>query len=92
VEQRLALPPVDAARVDVSPVVVGEVHRDHPDEEEERGCEQRAEAKAVLPSPGVDQRGEDHAVCPVEPGPRTGPAQHGDFMPQHEQFGVLGGR
>jgi hypothetical protein len=40
----------------------------------------------------LDQRGEDHAVCPVEPGPRMGPARHGDLVPQHEQLGVLGGR
>ena len=39
-----------------------------------------------------DQRGEDRAVGPVEPGPRIGPAQHGDLVPQHEQLGVLGGR
>jgi hypothetical protein len=39
-----------------------------------------------------DKRGEDRAVGPVKPGPRTGPAQHGDLAPQHEQLGVLGGR
>ena len=39
-----------------------------------------------------DQRGEDRPVGPVQPGPRTGAAQHGDLMPQHEQLGVLGGR
>ena len=39
-----------------------------------------------------DQRGEDCAVGPVEPGPRMGAAQHGDLVPQHEQLGVLGGR
>ena len=39
-----------------------------------------------------DQRGEDSAVGPVEPGPRIGAAQHGDLVPQHEQLGVLGGR
>jgi hypothetical protein len=38
------------------------------------------------------QRGEDRAVCPVEPWPRIGPAQHGDLVPQHEQLGVLGCR
>ena len=25
-------------------------------------------------------------------GPRMGTVQHGDLVPQHEQFGVLGGR
>ena len=39
-----------------------------------------------------DQRSEDCAVGPVEPGPGIGAAQHGDLMPQHEQFGVLGRR
>ena len=39
-----------------------------------------------------DQRSENCAVGPVEPGPRIGTAQHGDLVPQHEQLGVLGGR
>jgi hypothetical protein len=39
-----------------------------------------------------DQRGEDDTISPVQSGPRMGPAQHGDLVPQHEQFGVLGGR
>ncbi len=39
-----------------------------------------------------DERGEDGAVGPVDPGPRMGVAQYGDLMPQHEQLGVLGGR
>ena len=39
-----------------------------------------------------DQRGEDGAVGPVEPGPRLGAAQDGGLVPQHEQLGVLGGR
>jgi hypothetical protein len=39
-----------------------------------------------------DQRGEDCAVGPVEPGLRMSAAQHGDLVPQHEQLGVLGGR
>ena len=39
-----------------------------------------------------DQRGEDSAVDPVQPGPGMGSAQHGDLMPQHEELGVLGGR
>jgi hypothetical protein len=36
-----------------------------------------------------DQRGQDRAVCPAEPGPRIGPAQHSDLVAQYEQFGVL---
>jgi hypothetical protein len=39
-----------------------------------------------------DERGEDRAVGPVQPGPGIGAAQHGDLMPQHEQLRVLGGR
>jgi hypothetical protein len=39
-----------------------------------------------------DQRNEDGAVGPVGPGPRMSTAQHGDLVPQHEQFHVLGGR
>jgi len=39
----------------------------------------------------ADQRGEDRTVGPVEPGPQMGAAQHGGLVPQHEQFGVLGG-
>ena len=49
----------------------------------------------VSPQPGrqePDQRGEDRAVCPVEPGPGIRAAQDGDLVPQHEQLGVLGGR
>jgi len=38
-----------------------------------------------------DQRGEHGAVSPVQPGPRSGAAQHGDLVPQHQQLGVLGG-
>ena len=40
----------------------------------------------------LDERGEDRAVCPVEPGPQMDPAQHSDLVPQHEQLGGLGGR
>ena len=40
----------------------------------------------------ADQGGEDGAVGPVQPGPGISAAQHGDIMPQHQQFGVLGGR
>jgi hypothetical protein len=39
-----------------------------------------------------DQRGEDCAVGPVQPEPGIGTAQHGDLVPQYEQFDVLGGR
>ena len=38
------------------------------------------------------QRGHHRPVGPVQPGPRMGPAQHGDLMPQHQELGVLGGR
>jgi hypothetical protein len=49
----------------------------------------------VYPQPWrqeTDQRGQDRAVGPVEPGPGIGAAQHGDLVPQHEQLGVLGSR
>src|SRR5262249_44061798 len=39
-----------------------------------------------------DQHGEDRPVGPVEPGPATSAAQHGDLVPQREQLGILGGR
>ena len=39
-----------------------------------------------------DQRRQHRAICPVQPGPRAGAAQHGDLMPQHQQLDVLGGR
>lgn len=45
-----------------------------------------------LPRQEPDERGEDGAVGPVEPGPGIGAAQHGDLVPQHKQLGVLGGR
>ena len=37
-----------------------------------------------------DQRDEDRAVGPVQPGPGLRAAQHGDLVPQHEQLDVLG--
>src|ERR1039457_2801377 len=40
----------------------------------------------------TDERGEDCAVGPVQPGPGIGAAQHGDLVPQHQQLGVLGSR
>jgi hypothetical protein len=39
----------------------------------------------------TDLRGEDRPVGPVKPGPGIGTAQHGNLVPQHEQFRVLGG-
>jgi hypothetical protein len=51
--------------------------------------------QAMRPQPSrqePDQRGEDCAVGPVQPGPRIGAAQHGDLVPQHEQLGFLGSR
>jgi hypothetical protein len=51
-----------------------------------------AQACSQLPGQEPDQRGEDRAVGPVQPGPRMGAAQHGGLVPQHEQLGVLGGR
>ena len=39
-----------------------------------------------------DQRGQYGPVGPAQPGPRVTPAQHGDLVPQHEQFRVLGSR
>jgi len=37
-----------------------------------------------------DQRGHDGSISPVEPGPGLSAAQHGDLVPQHQQFRVLG--
>jgi len=37
-----------------------------------------------------DQRGEDGAVGPVQPRPRSSTPQNGDLVPQHQQLGVLG--
>jgi hypothetical protein len=54
------------------------------------GCDQPVHPQVCRQEP--DQRGEDRAVGPVQPGPRIGAAQYGDFVPQHEQLGVLGGR
>ncbi|MGA2830014.1 MAG: hypothetical protein ABSF03_28350 [Streptosporangiaceae bacterium] len=36
------------------------------------------------------QRGHDGSVGPVEAGPGPDAAQHGDFMPEHQQFCFLG--
>ena len=43
-----------------------------------------------LPGQVPDQRGHDGSVGPVEPGSGLGAAQHGDLMPQDQQFRVLG--
>jgi hypothetical protein len=46
----------------------------------------------VRPQPSgqePDQHGEDRVVGPVQPGPRSGAAQHGDLVPQHQQFRVF---
>ena len=37
-----------------------------------------------------NQRGEDGTVRPVHPGPRLGPSQHRDLVPQDEQLDILG--
>ena len=39
-----------------------------------------------------DQRGQDRSIRPVQAALRIGSAQHGDFMPQHQKFDVLGRR
>lgn len=44
------------------------------------------------PGQSSDQRGEHRSIGPVHPGLGVGPAQHGDFMTQHQQFDVLGRR
>jgi hypothetical protein len=36
--------------------------------------------------------GEYRAIGPVQPRAGSGPAQHGDFVPQYQQFDVLGRR
>ena len=48
--------------------------------------------RSQAPGQEPDQRGEDRAVGPVEPGPGIGAVQHGDLVPQYEQLRVLGGR
>ena len=39
-----------------------------------------------------DQRREDRAVGPVQAWRGLGAAQHGNFLPQHEQLDILGRR
>jgi len=49
----------------------------------------------VCPQPSRQERnprGQDRSAGPAEPGPGIGTAQHGDLVPQHQQFGVLGRR
>jgi len=51
--------------------------------------------QAVRPRPcrqAPDQRSEECAVGPVQPGPGIGAAQDSDLVPKHEQLGVLGSR
>jgi hypothetical protein len=47
----------------------------------------------VRPQPSAqvpDQRGEDGAAGPVQPGPGLSAAQDGDLVPQHQQFRAQG--
>ena len=39
----------------------------------------------------LDERGEHGPVCPVQVGSGVCAAEHGDLMPEDEQFDVLGG-
>src|SRR5205823_2119754 len=38
-----------------------------------------------------NQRGQDRPVGPVQPRPGVAPPQYRDLVPQHQQFGILGG-
>ncbi len=54
------------------------------------GRDQAVHPQMPWQEPG--QRSEDRTVGPVQPGPGTSAAQHGDLVPQHEQLDVLGRR
>jgi len=74
------------------PVRVGPLPRDQAPVPSQDGA---GSDQPVYPKPGrqqPDQRGEDSAVGPVQPGPGMGAAQHGDLVPQHQQLDVLGRR
>jgi hypothetical protein len=49
-------------------------------------------ARPQLSRQEPDQDGEDRPAGPVQPGLGMGTAQHGDLVPQHQQFRVLGRR
>jgi hypothetical protein len=50
------------------------------------GCDQPVHPQSARQEP--DQRGEDRAIGPVQPGPGRGTAQHGNLVPQHQQLDV----
>jgi hypothetical protein len=50
-------------------------------------CDQPVRPQARGQQP--DQRCEDRPLGPVHARPGTGAAQHGDLVPQHEQFDIL---
>jgi len=59
----------------------------------ERSCDvfqrRKAAIKNVASLKRGNQRGQDSAVGPVQPGPGMVVAQHGDLVPQHKQLDVL---
>jgi hypothetical protein len=57
----------------------------------EHGAGRDKAAHLQIPWQEPDERGEDSAVGPVQPGPPgLGAAQHSDLVPQYQQFRVLG--
>ncbi len=80
-----------AARRPSCPVGVGPLAGDQAavPAQDGAGCDQPMRSQVYRQEP--DQRGEDRAVGPVQPGSGIGPAQYGDLVPQDEQLGVLGG-
>ena len=87
--------PADSGRADPwpsRPVRVGPLAGDQAavPAEDGAGSDQPVPPQPCWQEP--DQRGEDRPVGPLQPGPRMSAAQHGDFVPQHEQLGIPRGR
>jgi hypothetical protein len=71
---------------------VGPLPRDQAPVPSQDGAWCHQSVLAQQPGEPARQRGEHRAIGPLQPRARIGPAQHGDLVPQHQQFDVLGRR
>ncbi len=71
---------------------VGPVPCDQPAMPPEHGAGCHQPVRPQRSGQEADQRGEDRAVGPVQPGPGPGAAQDGNLVPEHQQLDILGRR
>jgi hypothetical protein len=81
-----------ADRRPASPVRVGPLPGDQAAMPPQHGAGRDQAVHPQTPWQEPGHRGEDRTVGPVQPGPGTSTAQHGDLVAQDEQLDVLGCR